>query len=209
MHRLQLLSALPLVCILACGGERTGPDLVEQGKCAEAVQRYSDLYVGKWGDHADPAFDEILDFAKTYEDFEDGSRDDCRTLMGIADVIRYERGEDAGQALGATCLAKPDHAGVMSFSVGLGFFLFLLGGLIAGATGIWLVLLAFERGLLWGLAYLVVPFASIAFVVVAWQRAHRPFLANMAAGMVMTVGMLLFFPYLQGVSPVAALTCGT
>ena len=61
--------------------------------------------------------------------------------------------------------------------IGLGLLLTLIGG-------VWGIVVAFRRSLIWGLCYLFVPFAALVFLVVAWADAKRAFFVN-------TIGVLL------------------
>lgn len=59
--------------------------------------------------------------------------------------------------------------------------LILVGALIALFYGIKLIILAFNTSILWGLCYLFVPFASLAFVALHWDDAKSPFLRSLLA----------------------------
>lgn len=48
--------------------------------------------------------------------------------------------------------------------------LLLIGFLLSLIGGIWGLVLAFSDHVLWGLAYLLVPFASLAFFIMRWGR---------------------------------------
>lgn len=56
-----------------------------------------------------------------------------------------------------------------------------IGGLTMLVSGIWLMILAFKKHILWGLAYIFVPFASLVFVCMNWDRAGKPFLISLVA----------------------------
>ncbi len=54
---------------------------------------------------------------------------------------------------------------------GLGF-----AGVIALLIGgIWLLVVAFQQDVVWGLACLFIPFVSLIFLVKYWEKASRPF----------------------------------
>lgn len=62
------------------------------------------------------------------------------------------------------------------------FTLILIASLIVMfVTSIWMLIEAFSESILWGLAYLFIPFAAIVFVFVHWERAKTPFLIGLAA----------------------------
>lgn len=65
----------------------------------------------------------------------------------------------------------------MSFLPSL--LLFGVAVIIAFGTAIWLLVLAFQRRIWWGLAVLFVPLANLVFIVVEWQAAKRPFLLSL------------------------------
>ena len=62
--------------------------------------------------------------------------------------------------------------------------LIALGLLLCLVGGVWGIVVAFRRSLLWGLCYVFVPFAAMVFLVVAWAEAKRAFLVS-------TIGVLL------------------
>lgn len=57
--------------------------------------------------------------------------------------------------------------------IGLGLLLLLIGG-------IWAIVVAFQRSVVWGLCYLFVPFAALVFLFVAWVEARRAFYTQVA-----------------------------
>lgn len=54
--------------------------------------------------------------------------------------------------------------------------------------GIKLLFMAFQESVLWGLGSLFVPFVSLIFVIMHWERAKGPFLGSLAASFVMCFG---------------------
>ncbi|MFQ3615903.1 MAG: hypothetical protein SNJ57_05185 [Cyanobacteriota bacterium] len=48
--------------------------------------------------------------------------------------------------------------------------LLFLGAILSIVGGLWGLVLAFSDHFLWGLAYLLVPFASLAFFIMRWGR---------------------------------------
>lgn len=67
--------------------------------------------------------------------------------------------------------------------------LLAIGALLSFVANIWLLVQAFRVSLLWGLAYLFLPFAGLVFLVVHWQEARRPFLVGLAGMLVMGAGV--------------------
>ena len=66
-----------------------------------------------------------------------------------------------------------------------------LGLLLAVVGGVWGIVVAFKRSLLWGLCYSFVPFAALVFYVVAWAEAKRPFLVNLGGVLLICAVLLL------------------
>lgn len=60
------------------------------------------------------------------------------------------------------------------------------------AGGVWLLLLAFQESVLWGLACLFVPCVQLVFVVKFWQRAKRAFLFTLGTGGALLAIMLMW-----------------
>lgn len=60
-------------------------------------------------------------------------------------------------------------------------------GLVSAVTSLWLVVIAFRKHVLWGLASLFVPFAVLAFAIKHWDETRKPFLISLGSGVVSTV----------------------
>ena len=73
----------------------------------------------------------------------------------------------------------------------LGLICFLIGVVIALIYGLQLLILAFRTSILWGLAYLFVPFVGLIFVIVHWDKAGSPFLKSLLAIPFYILGVLL------------------
>jgi hypothetical protein len=73
-----------------------------------------------------------------------------------------------------------------------GFF-FVLAMLLLFASsvfGIWMLVIAFRTGVLWGLAVLFVPFAVLVFAITHWDECKKPFLLQL--GTSVAAFMLIF-----------------
>jgi uncharacterized membrane protein HdeD (DUF308 family) len=74
----------------------------------------------------------------------------------------------------------------------MGLILLVVGGIVMFVGGILLLVAAFKESVLWGLGSLLVPFVSLIFVFVHWDKAKKPFfvwligLAITIAGAVLT-----------------------
>ena len=56
--------------------------------------------------------------------------------------------------------------------------LLILGGILSIVGGIWLLVVAFQTSVWWGLGSLLLPFVSLIFVIMHWQVAKKPFLIS-------------------------------
>jgi hypothetical protein len=75
--------------------------------------------------------------------------------------------------------------------------LFVIAGIVGLVSGIWLLVVAFQTSVWWGLGSLLIPFVSLIFVIMNWQVAKKPFLINLAAFVL--AGIALFnMPELWG-----------
>ena len=74
----------------------------------------------------------------------------------------------------------------------LGIIFMVLGLIIGLIGGIWLLVLAFKESVLWGLCCLLVPFASIVFIIMHWSDAYKPFLVSLAASAVYGLSFVFF-----------------
>jgi hypothetical protein len=66
----------------------------------------------------------------------------------------------------------------------------VVGMVLAFAGGLWLLIVAFRQSILWGLAYMFVPFAALVFIIVHWQEAKKPFLV-LLLGLALMVGPVI------------------
>jgi len=65
-----------------------------------------------------------------------------------------------------------------------------LAGLVAFASFVWLLVVAFKTHVGWGLAVLFLPLAPIVFAIKHWQASKRPFLLNLGSSL---ASLTLFF----------------
>lgn len=61
----------------------------------------------------------------------------------------------------------------------VGSILMVIGLIIVVVYGIILIVKAFQTSVLWGLAYLFVPFVSLIFIIVHWEVAKKSFLRGL------------------------------
>lgn len=72
----------------------------------------------------------------------------------------------------------------------MSLILIILGSLVAGIGGLWLLVTAFQTSVLWGLGTLLVPLVSLIFVILNWEAARRPFLLQLAGAGMIILGVL-------------------
>ena len=73
----------------------------------------------------------------------------------------------------------------------LGGILIIIGSLIGLVYGIILLVKAFQVSILWGLAYLLIPFAALVFIIVHWEVAKKPFLMSLLSIPFVVVGLMM------------------
>ena len=73
----------------------------------------------------------------------------------------------------------------------IGVMLIAVGMVVSLIGGIWFLVVAFQESILWGLGCLFVPFVSLIFLIMHWDRAGKPFLIQMAGVVPMLVGMMM------------------
>lgn len=75
----------------------------------------------------------------------------------------------------------------------------MVGGFaVSFFAGMSMIVLAFRKSLLWGLAYLFVPFAALVFLYRFWDEAKRPFFLGLKAWCVMAAGYGLLLVSVPG-----------
>lgn len=73
---------------------------------------------------------------------------------------------------------------IASLLIILGYF-----GLLV--TGIWLLYLAFQESVIWGVVCLCIPAVSLIFVITHWEESKAPFLGSLASLVPLFLGRLL------------------
>ena len=73
----------------------------------------------------------------------------------------------------------------------LGLLLFGIGLLIFVIGGFWFLFVVFIEGVMWGLACIFLPFVSLIFLFMHWDRAKQPFLLQLAGSVSMVIGALI------------------
>lgn len=60
----------------------------------------------------------------------------------------------------------------------LGQVLFFLGVAITAVGGIWFILVTFQESVLWGIGCIFIPFVSLIFLVMHWDKRENRFSFN-------------------------------
>ena len=76
----------------------------------------------------------------------------------------------------------------------LGMILMCVGTIAVFVGGIMFLIVAFQESILWGLGCLIVPFVSLVFLVMFWDKAGKPFLIQLAGAVPMIAGMIMVGP---------------
>ena len=71
--------------------------------------------------------------------------------------------------------------------VGLG--LGIVGTITILVSSIWLIVCAFKKSIAWGLLYTFVPFASLVYLFMDWNRAWKPFVLSLAGIVICGIGI--------------------
>jgi len=73
----------------------------------------------------------------------------------------------------------------------IGLIFLVIGAIISLVGGIWILVLAFQESVLWGLGCLFVPLVMLIFVIMFWNKASRPFLIYLGGVLVILLGMAM------------------
>jgi glutaredoxin len=72
----------------------------------------------------------------------------------------------------------------------------LLTMAVMAVGGVMMIVAAFRESVLWGLAYLFIPFAALVFLIKYWSQAKKGFLINMA-GLCVFLGLFFTSPQIR------------
>jgi hypothetical protein len=73
----------------------------------------------------------------------------------------------------------------------LGLLLMGIGYLVAFIGGIWIVVIAFQESILWGLGSLLVPLVGLIYVAMHWEETKKPFLILVGGIVVAVLGIIV------------------
>ena len=70
----------------------------------------------------------------------------------------------------------------------LGSVLTVIGYLVAAAGGIWIIVIAFQDSIVWGLGCLFVPCVQLIYAITHWEDTKVPFLINIGGCVLVALG---------------------
>jgi uncharacterized membrane protein HdeD (DUF308 family) len=73
----------------------------------------------------------------------------------------------------------------------MGMILLVVGGIVMFVGGILLLVAAFKENVLWGLGCLLVPFVSLVFLIMHWDKAKKPFFIQLIGLGITIAGVVL------------------
>ena len=120
-----------------------------------------------------------------FGDFIDGDEEDELDLKKV--VLIVLGGVPAGLVIGA--LAIPSFDDTVGRLAGAGLGVMMVSWLSGLAANFVLMAQAFKESVLWGLAYLFVPLASLFFIVKHWDKAQYPFFWTVGAALTAMLGL--------------------
>lgn len=86
----------------------------------------------------------------------------------------------------------------------VGMILMGVGYLVALIFGIIILINAFKESVWWGLGSLFVPFVSLIYVFMHWDKNKKPFLYSLAMIPVVLLGVFLAGSSVEGMIPATA-----
>ena len=81
--------------------------------------------------------------------------------------------------------------------------LLILGGILSFVGGIWLLVVAFQTSVWWGLGSLLIAPVSLVFTILHWQVAKKPFLISLAGTVLLLFAMWKSPQFSQAMQSVA------
>ena len=73
----------------------------------------------------------------------------------------------------------------------IGMVLLFVGFAVMAVGGLWLLVVAFQQSVGWGLACMFIPFVVIVFLVKFWDDAKKPFFIYLAGLVPYIIGIAL------------------
>ncbi len=76
----------------------------------------------------------------------------------------------------------------------MAFFFIAIGSILALIGGIWFWIAAFKENVLWGLACVLIPFASLIFLILHFDKVWAPFAISCLAALLLFSGSFIMDP---------------
>ncbi|HEU4390617.1 MAG TPA: hypothetical protein VFV34_22630 [Blastocatellia bacterium] len=67
----------------------------------------------------------------------------------------------------------------------------IVGMIVMVVGGIWILVLAFQESLLWGICCLIIPLVSLYFAITRWSKTKVPFLIYLGGAALLIVGGMM------------------
>ena len=77
----------------------------------------------------------------------------------------------------------------------MGIALIIIGGILALAGGIGILIAAFRESIAWGIGCILLPIVSLIFVVMHWDETKKPFLLKVAGIVLLVAGGAMADPH--------------
>jgi hypothetical protein len=153
--------------------------------CAGFALKEPQYFQYRWERHSDDS-GRLLAVA----DLNGDSVAECELELDVTCAVgKCERGSPT-QLDAATSGNGAGHEALSGRQIGL-CVLFVLAGLASSIASAWLLVVAFQQSVTWGLLSLFVPCAQLVFVVQFWERAKRPFLLQAGSlGTLLVTGVM-------------------
>lgn len=79
----------------------------------------------------------------------------------------------------------------------LGTLLLWAGFVVSVIGAIWIIVLAFQESLVWGLLCLIIAPVQLIFGIMNWSEAKVPFLMQIGGGILYFIGLVLVAPTIE------------
>lgn len=66
-----------------------------------------------------------------------------------------------------------------------------IGGIVSLAGWIWIVIIAFQENVGWGIGCLLCPPASLVYVIMHWEKTKKPFLIEVVGVLISAVAQAI------------------
>ena len=77
---------------------------------------------------------------------------------------------------------------------GLGWTLLILGYLLAFLGSLWIIILGWQRNILWGVICFLVPIVQLVYVAAHWKESKEAFLLQIAGLVLVIIAALAGVP---------------